>query len=168
MDDREIAQKTAAFADAAKQLGGHFNQALGTAVAGGAVALVGVAASKLYDAATKSRDYRAMLSSNPEVREFAKTNPARAGALFTSLRSINPEFSKDPFVAGEYMRRMSEFPGREGGYLIEAAEQRSRFGEPVLDTYLKGGLEGVKPRGAQTLPWGADPGSGPSRRPNTP
>jgi hypothetical protein len=168
MDEREIAQKTANFADAAKQLGSHAGQALGTAAATGAVALAGVAVSKLYDAATKARDYRSMLAINPEVREFAATNPARANALFTSLRRINPEFSKDPFVAGEYMRRFSEFPGREGGYMIEAAEHRGRFTEPVLDTYLKGGLEGVKPRGAQTLPWGAAPGSGPGRRPNAP
>jgi len=164
MDDRE---KIANFADAARQLGSHTGQALGTAAATGAVALAGVAVSKLYDAATKARDYRAMLATNPEVREFAKTNPTRATALFSSLRQFNPEFSRDPFVAGEYMRRFSEYPGREGGYLIEAAGQRARE-EPVLDTYLKGGIEGVKPRGAQTLPWGAAPGSGAGRRPNTP
>lgn len=168
MDDREIAQKTANFMDAARQLGNHTGQALGTAVASGAVALAGVAVSKLYDAATKARDYRAMLATNPEVREFAKTSPERAGALFTSLRSMNPEFSKDPFVAGEYMRRFSEFPGREGGYMMEAAEHRARFDQPVLDTYLKGGIEGAKPRGSQSLPWGAPPGSGPARRPPAP
>ena len=167
MDEHEISEKTANFMDAIKQLGGAAGQALGTAAATGAVALTGVAVSKLYDAATKARDYRAMLAANPEVREFAQANPARATALFSSLRQFNPEFSKDPFVAGEYMRRFSEFPGREGGYLIEAAGQRARE-QPVLETYLKGGLEGVKPRSAQSLPWGAAPGSGQGRRSSGP
>lgn len=164
MNQHEIQQKTANFMNAVRQLGGAAGQALGTAAATGAVAMTGVAVSKLYDAATKSRDYRSMLAANPDLHDFARVNPNRASALFTSLRQINSEFSKDPFVAGEYMRRMAADPGREGGYLIQAAQERGRFGEPVLETYLKGGLEGIKPRSAQSLPWGAAPGSGPGPR----
>lgn len=164
MNKYEISEKTANFMDAVKQLGGAAGQAFGAAAATGAVALTGVAVSKLYDAATKSRDFRAMLAANPELRDFAKENPNRANALFTSLRQLSPDFSKDPFVAGHYMRQMAHDPGREGGYLMQAAQDGGRFPEPVLETYLKGGLEGVKPRSAQSLPWGAAPGSGQGRR----
>lgn len=159
MSTNDIQKKTAAFRDAAKHLGGAAGQALGTAAVSGAVALTGVAVSKLYDAATKSRDFRAMLTANPELHDFVKENPNRANALFTSLRQINPDFSKDPYVAGHYMRQMAGDPGREGGYLLLAAQERGRFDQPVLDTYLKGGVEGIKPRSSNTLPWGAPPGS---------
>lgn len=160
MNEQEKKQKTAAFADAAKQLGSAAGQAIGSAAVTGTMALAGVAAARLYDAATKSRDYRAMLSHNSDLHEFAKENPNKANSLYTSLRQINPDFSKDPFVAGHFMRQMANDPGREGGYLLMAAQERGRFEEPVLDSYLKGGVEGAKPRSGQSLPWGASPGSG--------
>lgn len=142
----DLAQKTANFMDAVKQLGGAAGQALGTAAATGAVAMAGVAASKLYDAATKSRDYRAMLAANPEVHEFALENPNMANAMFTSLRQLNPAYSKDPFVSGHFMRQMANDPHGAGGYLMVATQDRAKFDAPILETYLKGGLEGIKPR----------------------
>lgn len=166
MDARETQQKTAAFMDAAKQLGGAAGQALGGAVATGAVAMTGIAVSKLYDAATKARDYRAMLAANPEVHEFARENPNMANSMFTSLRQLNPSYSKDPFVAGHFMRQMANDPNGAGGYLMIATQDRAKFDHPVLETYLKGSLEGIKPRSAQSLPWGAPPGSG--QRPGRP
>lgn len=146
--------------DAARQLGGAAGQALTGAVATGGVAMAGIAASKLFDAATKSRDYRAMLAANPEVQEFARESPNQANAMFTSLRNLNPAYSKDPFVAGHFMRQMAAAPNDAGGYLMVATQDRAKFDHPVLETYLKGSLEGVKPRSAQSLPWGAPPGSG--------
>lgn len=163
MNELEIQKKTAAFADAARQLGGAAGQAMGAAAATGAVALAGVAASKLYEAATKSRDYRAMLAANPEVHEFARENPNMANSMFTSLRQINPTYSQDPYVAGHFMRQMANDPHGAGGYLMVAAQDRAKFDHPVLETYLKGSLEGIKPRSAQSLPWGAAPGSGQAR-----
>lgn len=146
MNEQEIQQKTAAFMDAAKQIGSSAGQALGTAAATGAVAMLPIAVAKLYDAATKARDYRAMLAANPEVHEFAMENPRQAAMMFTSLRSVNPEFSKDPFVAGHVMRQMTNDPQGAGGYLMVASGERGKFEHPVLDTYLKGAIEGGKPR----------------------
>lgn len=159
-DEHYVDEKLAAFGSAMKQLAGAAGQSLGTAAATGAVALAGVAASKLYDAATKTRDFRRMLVANPDLHDYVRENPNRSNALFTSLRQLNSEFSKDPFVAGHYMRLMAGSPGNEGGYLLQATQERGHFGAPVLETYLKGGLEGVKPRSAQSLPWNAAPGSG--------
>lgn len=145
-------------------------QALTGALATGMVGAVGVAASKIYDAATKSRDFRAMLSVNPELHDFVKENPNKANSLFTSLRQINPDFSKDPYVAGHYIRQMAGDPGREGGYLLLAAQERGRFEQPILESYLKGGVEGAKPRSSNTLPWGTPPGGpgGPPPNPRNP
>jgi hypothetical protein len=158
MDERE--RQKLAFGNAAKQLGAAAGQALGTAAVAGAVGLGGVAISKLYDAATKSRDYRKMLAANPEVHAFAQENPNLANQFFTSLRDMNPEFSRDPLVAGHYMQMMAKDPHHAGGYVLQTVGDRRNFDQPLLETYLKGTAEGIKPRAASTLPWGAAPGSG--------
>lgn len=158
-------QKLADFRNAIQGLPEHFGQhaaaGAGAAVAGAAIGGLGVAVSKLYDAATKSRDFRQMLATNPDLTDMHESNPKQFNQMFTSLRAMNPEFSKDPLVAGEYMRRMSADPNRAGGYLTEAVSHRDRFPSPVMDTYLKGGIEGLK--GTRQGPGGPSAGGRPSR-----
>lgn len=82
---------------------GQMGSAVGTAVAGGiAIALAG----DMYGAAkrglTKSRNYKAMLESNPDLREAPADRVQRA---FSTLHRLNLEFSGDPTVAGAYVRR---------------------------------------------------------------
>jgi len=92
-----------------KYLGG-VGAAAGTAALGGiAVAL----ASDAYGAAkrglTKSRNYQAMLESNPDLREIPADRVQRA---FSTLHRMNPTFSGDPTVAGSFVRRqtMTDLP----------------------------------------------------------
>jgi len=124
----------------------------GTAVAGAAIAGAGVAASKIWDAVTKGRDFRAMMGSsfNADLHEFLATRPKEFNESFSSLRTINPEFTKDPMIAGTYMRRMMMLrPDSAGGALIEALSHRkalpeSEIGEAFLHSAGGGVMEGTK------------------------
>lgn len=85
---------------------GQMGAAVGTTVAGGiALALAG----DMYGAAKrgliKSRNYKAMLEANPDLREAPADRVQRA---FSTLHRLNPEFSGDPTVAGAYVRREAQ------------------------------------------------------------
>ena len=47
--------------------------------------------------------------------------------MFTSLRSMNPAYSKDPLIAGTYMRQMVDSPMTAGGKLTETLGTRDKF-----------------------------------------
>lgn len=89
--------------------------ALGTA--GAAVGAVGLAAREIYNAATKSRDFRAMLEAHPHLEH---ADPRQLNQAFTTLRRFAPEFSRDPYVAGSYVDRLVANPAA-AGTLLEGA-----------------------------------------------
>lgn len=92
----------------APTLGRMGEQAGAAALAGvGAAGFAGLvgAAGKLYDAATKTRDFQNMLEANPDLHEHLQQDPAGFNRMFTSLRRFAPEFTKEPVVAGTLMRR---------------------------------------------------------------
>ena len=85
-------------------------------------------------AITKKRDFNAMMEHNPELREYQQEDPKRFNAQFSSLRNLNPTFSKDPIVAGTYMRHMSASPGMAGTAVVQSLSAargvpQSVFGE---------------------------------------
>lgn len=86
---------------------GGIGAAVGTAALGGiAMALAG----DMYEAAkrgiTKTRNYKAMLSANPDLREMPAKNVQKA---FSVLHRFNPEFSGDPTVAGAWVKRQAVY-----------------------------------------------------------
>lgn len=83
---------------------------------------IGAAATKAYYAATKASDYKKMLGSNPDLREYQQSNPSQFKQHYSSLRSINPQFASDPTVAGTYMRQMSLNPQSAGKTIVESVE----------------------------------------------
>lgn len=112
---------------------------------------MGVAASKIYDAATKSRDFKSMMEFNQDLQEHHDRDPRMFNQMFTSLRTMNPHFSKDPVVAGTYMRRMVENPMTAGGILTESLNTRDKFRSPFEGVIEEGTgaarsqfLEGMK------------------------
>lgn len=116
------------------------------AVSGGTMALMGVgltgvglAASKIYGAATKARDFRNMMEYNPDLQEHHQRDPRMFNQMFTSLRNMNPAYSKDPLVAGTYMRQMSDNPLTAGGKLTEAVGSRDKFRSP-FDPAIEAGM----------------------------
>lgn len=97
------------------------------AVVGGAGLLIG-AAQKTYLAITKKRDFDAMLKHNPDLAEHQEANPQMFNQHYSSLRSMNPMFAKDPVVAGSYMRQMSMNPGTAGKVLVESLNSLQKGG----------------------------------------
>lgn len=118
-------------------------QGLAGALAVGATAGVGIAAAKLYDAATKGRDFRRMISFNPDLATEHERDPRVFNQLYSSLRSINPTFARDPIIAGSYMRRMVGSP-MAGGVLTDALSFKDKARSPMEDLIDKGILEGAK------------------------
>lgn len=89
---------------------------------GGNIALDGLRAA--HRAVTKKRDFNQMLEHNPDLQEARQDNPKQFNQMFKSLRSMSPEFSADPLVAGTYMRRMISAPQTAGMLAVEALGAR--------------------------------------------
>lgn len=158
--DELFENKTAGITDAFRNFGGEARKAMheglpkaiatgvGTAAAGAVAAGAGYAASKIYDAITKQRDFRAMLASpfNADLHQFHKTQPKLFNEAFSSLRTMNPGFTKDPMVAGTYMRRMMEYgPLQAGGVLLDALGQREKMPpSPMAIAAERGAMGGAQ------------------------
>ena len=128
------------FVDAVRRHGAKMPDMIGKGLVGaGASALVGgavlggsIAAKKLFDAATKGRDFRKMMEFNPDLASEHEKDPKTFNQLFSSLRTINPSFSKDPIISGTYMRRMVGSPAA-GGVLTDAASMSEKAPATFLD-----------------------------------
>lgn len=133
-------------------------QAGNAALAGaGAAAFAGLAgaAGKLYDAATKARDFSNMLEANPDLHEHLQQDPAGFNRLFTSMRKFSPDFTKDPLVAGTLMRQGMDTPLETRGNLVirgirdQPQHRQGPAAEAAMGGFMKGmggGGEGKKPQ----------------------
>jgi hypothetical protein len=119
------------------------NAAIGAVASAGAAGL-GVAASKIYDAITKRQNFLQMLEHNPDLEESLRDNPKLFNQAYSSLRVANPAFSRDPLIAGTYMRKIMDSPLGAGGFLGEAMDHQSHGRSPVMEAFGKGALEGAK------------------------
>lgn len=113
--------------------------AIGLGVAG-----IGVAASKIYGAVTKRRDFRSMMGANPDLEDKYRQDPKLFNQMYSTLRRFSPQFASDPTVAGTYMRQMSESPITAGGIAVQAlvahgdtAKLRSPFVSKALEGAAK-------------------------------
>jgi hypothetical protein len=96
------------------------------------------------DAATKGRDFRSMMEANEDLHMHHEQDPKRFNLMFSTLRNVNPEFSKDPLIAGSFMRRMIESPMGIGGIAGEALKHRGDYPETafgVAHDYARGGAQ---------------------------
>jgi hypothetical protein len=115
----------------------------GLAVAGtGAAALGALAVHKIYDAATKTRDFKSMLEYAPDVAEMHAENPQQVNQMFSTLRTFNPDFTRDPVVASSYVRRMVQEPMGAGGIASEALQSRDKIKHPYSDAVTRAALGG--------------------------
>lgn len=94
---------------------------------GGAL-VVGVAAAgmKAVQAIRKSKVYKEMMGSNPDLEEFHREDPRQFNQHFNSLHSLNPQFASDPVIAGTYMRQMSMSPQTAGTTLVQSLESKKK------------------------------------------
>lgn len=119
-------------------------QGAATAGAGALIAGAGIAAHSIYGAVTKARDFRKMLSFNEDLAARHKQNPKYINAAFSTLRSVNPQFSSDPMVAGSFIRNIVESPEGAFGAAGQAAQYAPRFN--ALQEAALGGLQsGIAP-----------------------
>lgn len=140
------------FGEFAGGIGKGVVQGLGAAAAAGVVAGGGMAAAKIYNAATKSRDFRNMLEFNPDLAAHHENNPRMFNQMYSSLRAMNPSFSRDPLVAGTFMRQMVDAPETAGGKLTEALKSHGEFETPLSKAFdlgisnAGGGFKNKKPK----------------------
>lgn len=138
---------------------GRMGEQAGTAalVGAGAAGFAGLvgAAGKLFDAATKSRDFKSMLEANPDLHEHLQQDPAGFNRMFTSLRHFSPEFTKEPMVAGHLMRAgMNSTIEDRGALVLNTQGKRNPpkagpASEAALGGFMKGmsgGGDGKKPQ----------------------
>jgi hypothetical protein len=125
---------------AARQFGSKLPEAAAGAASSAAVGLGlaagGVAASKIYDAITKRRDFRAMMEANGDLHEEYAKDPKLFNQMFSTLRTFQPAFTKDPLVAGTYMRQMTGSPLTAGGVAVQALGQGKDIKHPMRETYF--------------------------------
>lgn len=110
----------------AKRVGEGVGMGIATGAGGAAFAGLTLAAGKLYQAATKTRDFNNMLDADPSLRELHQQDPVGFNRAFTSLRTMAPEFTAEPMVAGAYMRRALESTEGPGLTAVQAASDSSR------------------------------------------
>lgn len=125
------------------RIGAEIPKAIGGAVAGLGVAAAGAAAGKIYEALTKRRDFKAMLEHNPQLADAHAQDPKGFNQLYSTLRTMNPEFARDPLVAGSYMDRMVQNPSGIGGMATELLGARDRMATPVRDTFHSSIVKGI-------------------------
>lgn len=101
------------------------------AIVGGA-GLLTAGAHKAYLAITKKRDFDNVLKYNPDLVEHQQANPDMFNQHYSSLRSMNPMFAKDPIVAGSYMRQMSMNPTGAGMALVNSLSNVPKNNKPSL------------------------------------
>lgn len=117
----------------------------GSAVLGG-VAALSTAAGRMYDAVTKSHDMQQMLDAHEDLRAKHQENPKEINMYFSSLRQMNPDFTKNPLIAGHFVRQMAEMgPGQAGAVLFQAGMQNIKK-EPnaIHEGIMSGASEGAK------------------------
>lgn len=109
---------------------------------GAAAAFAGLAgaAGKAYLAATKTRDFNNMMEANPDLRMHHEQDPAGFNRLFTAMRTMAPEITREPLVAGTYMRRGIDTPGGYGGNV--AMQARHDLGRGGSNSPMEAALKG--------------------------
>jgi hypothetical protein len=115
-------------------------------------------AQKVFNAVMKHHDYNKMMEHNPGLEDIRREDPKRFNNLYSSLRRMNPEFSRDPFVSGSYMGRLM-VAGSEGagGVLIDAARVRPGMALPTVgDAWRSASQSGSKAFG-QSMDKAEDP-----------
>jgi hypothetical protein len=92
---------------------------LGAGLAMASIAAVSAGGEKAYSAMTRERDFKRMMASNPDLHTDHQNDPRTFNMAFNSLRSMNREFSSDPYVAGAYMRQAGPSNLQGGSLLAE-------------------------------------------------
>ena len=123
----------------------------GLAVGGASAGVAGIVsgAQALFNAATKKRDFDRMMLANPHLQPLHSQDPDGFNRMFTSIRAMNPEFTREPMVAGAYMFQAMEQPVESRGMLAVRArgEVREMKPGPLSRAAYEGFQKGFSPDG---------------------
>jgi len=139
-----------------RNAGGAMGGALMGAGAAGVVGLTGLAAQKMYDAATKAQDFKAMLAFDAGLAARHQEDPRMVNQMFSTLRTFNPSFTKDPAVASAMVGQMVESPQGVPGMMGEVLQSRDKLRPALGPMMQQGALGSAKPSGGD----GSDGGGG--------
>lgn len=131
--------------------GGAASVALGMGAGAAAFGGLAMGGHKLYLAATKTRDFNSMMEANPDLKQHSQQDPAGFNRMFTSLRTFAPEFTREPMVAGAYMRRAMESPVENRGMLgVDAmGAMKQQRPHPVVENAMEGFQKGLSHKGPE-------------------
>lgn len=132
-----------------QQFMGAAGNAAMAAAGAGAVTLAGMAAQKLYDAATKAQDFKAMLSFDAGLAAKHQEDPRLVNQMFSTLRTFNPSFTKDPAVASSLVARMVDSPGGVSGMMGEVLPLRDKMRGQIGPAMMQSALGGIKGKGKE-------------------
>jgi hypothetical protein len=108
---------------------------------------------------TKARDYKAMLQANPSL---AQADASTTQMYFNSLRHVSPSLSKDPLVAGSFVRNMMEMQPETGPAIpiqttklltdAQKSISQARAGHPIAEAFAGGKPMVLQPEQAGPAP----------------
>lgn len=108
------------------------------ALAGAGVAAVGSAtiagARAIADKSSLAYSYRNMLKNNPELAEEDSTSTQRA---FKTLHRLNPEYAKDPLIAGTFVGNTLRAESLHMGDLNQLVQARRAMAQGPDDFFSK-------------------------------
>jgi len=139
----------------AKGMAGGFGRALNLAGTGALLTAGAVGAAQAYDGIkdrlTKTRDYKSMLEATPALRKY---DAGQVQMVYNTLRNQAPSLSKDPLLAGSFVRKTLEVSPESGPFvdvataktlsdtqknLTEARDKRGPISE-AFKPYMRPGL----------------------------
>jgi hypothetical protein len=115
--------KQAGLGDFLRAHSGEIGRGAATAAGGMALAGVGAAAKKIHDAMAKRQEFKQMMQLDPELHQAHAQDPEFFNAVYTSLRSVNPTFGRDPIVSGAYMRQLMDDKNKAGLMIASSVRQ---------------------------------------------
>lgn len=118
-----------------------------TAIQAGVVAgmsMVVPVGQKILDAVSKRHDYNQMLKQNPDLSDLREDAPEMFDNAYTSLRRMNPEFARDPIVAGSFMRQIGGNPESAGRVIVESLKARKGLTFPFQNALNTGVAAGQR------------------------
>lgn len=116
---------------------------------GAAIMAAPAVAEKIYNAATKRHSYNQMLQQNPELSYARDENPEQFNNFYNSLYRMNPQFARDPVVAGAYMNQMAANPATAGRVVVESTRGVSTSLPSFGDAWRSGAQAGTKAFGKE-------------------
>lgn len=108
------------------------------ALAGAGIAAVGGAATSAYKAlsnkASLVNSYRGMLRDNPDLAEEDSSQVQRA---FKALHHLNPDYAKDPYIAGTFVKNTLRNESLHMGEVNQLAQARRAMAQGPDDFFSK-------------------------------